>query len=407
MACAISVEGVSKAYRLYPRPGDRVRQLLAGRRRRYYSEAWALRDLTVAVPRGATVGVLGRNGSGKSTLLQLIAGVLQPTSGSLAVQGSVAAMLELGAGFHPDFTGRENVMVYGAVRGAPRAQVRSLMPDIERFAAIGEALDRPVRTYSAGMLMRLAFGAAVHIPADVLVIDELLAVGDAFFQSKCVAKLQELQAEGATLVVVSHDMSLVRSLCSEAMVLEQGRLLFHGDASEAAERYYKACAASEGSRDLPAFGTDGARRYGNGRARLRRYRVCGEDSPRAVRVESGSEVDVELEFEFSERMVDPIVGIMLKAPSGIELFGSNTWHRGVPVGECVPGDPRSVRFRFKALLHNGPYLLTMTICEPNPAAGIVYMDRHVDACLIEVSGGPAMHSGFCNLDTGVEVGGAS
>lgn len=411
---AVALQGVSKRYEIYPRPFDRLRQALSGGRRRYCTEVDALRDVSFSVARGTTMGILGRNGSGKSTLLQIIAGALKPSSGRVETAGTPSALLELGSGFHPDFSGRENVFIYGMLRGAARAEVERRFAAIEAFADIGEFMDRPISTYSTGMMMRLAFSAAVHLPADLLVIDEVLAVGDAFFQSKCVAKIKELHSRGATMIIVSHDMSLVRSLCSEAIVLDGGRLSYRGSASTAAEHYYQVCARANGAHELPAQSSAGVEdgppilwntlRYGSGKARLRRCAINGDSSPRIVQVESGAELRIELEYQFSEHVEQPIAGVMIKTPTGIEVYGTNTHYRDITMGRARAGDEISVTFQVEARLNNGPYLLTLTICELSHAGEIVYMDRFVDACLIQITGGPTRHAGFCNLVERIEVG---
>lgn len=217
----IEVCGLSKAYQIYDSPRDRLRQLLALRGRRYYREYIALRDVSFAIARGETLGVIGRNGAGKSTLLQLICGTLTPSAGTIAVRGRVAALLELGAGFNPEFSGRENIVVAGALYGLSRRQIEERMDRILAFAEIGEFVDQPVKTYSSGMYVRLAFAVIAHVDADVLVVDEALAVGDIYFQQKCMRFLRRFQEGGGTMLFVSHDTSAVMNLCRTAMWLRQ------------------------------------------------------------------------------------------------------------------------------------------------------------------------------------------
>ena len=227
---------LGKSYRMYDHPADRLRELL-GRGQRRGREFWALQDLDLTVEAGEAVGVIGRNGSGKSTLLQLICGLLQPTAGEIAVRGRVAGLLELGAGFNPDFTGRENVHLAGTILGLRREEIAERFDAIEAFAGIGSFIERPVREYSSGMYARLAFAVCAHVDVDILVIDEILAVGDAAFQQKCMRYMRRFQADGGTLLFVSHSEASVLSLCERAVWLDRGRLQADGPAREVCRRY--------------------------------------------------------------------------------------------------------------------------------------------------------------------------
>ncbi|HMQ13173.1 MAG TPA: ABC transporter ATP-binding protein, partial [Candidatus Competibacter phosphatis] len=232
----IEVNEVGKCYQIYEKPQDRLKQMLWRGRRRYYHEFWALRSMSFTVRRGQTVGVIGRNGSGKSTLLKMLCGTLAPTTGTLAVRGRVAALLELGTGFNPEFTGRENVYLNAAILGLDDAEIECYLPEILAFADIGEFIDQPVKTYSSGMAVRLAFSVAAHVRADILVIDEALAVGDMFFVQKCMRFLRKFQEHG-TLFFVSHDTAAVVNLCDYALWLEQGQVRESGPAKEVCEHY--------------------------------------------------------------------------------------------------------------------------------------------------------------------------
>ncbi len=232
----IDVNGVGKAYHMYERPSHRLWQALLGKRKSFYKDFWALREVSFSVSRGQTVGIVGRNGSGKSTLLQMIAGTLTPTEGQISVNGRVAALLELGSGFNPEFTGRENVLLNATILGLSRRQVEQRMPSILEFADIGEFIDQPVRSYSSGMSVRLAFAVIAHVDADILIIDEALAVGDAFFSQKCMRFLRDFQQRG-TLLFVSHDAAAVTNLCERAIWLEDGRMRLAGTSQEVIEAY--------------------------------------------------------------------------------------------------------------------------------------------------------------------------
>ncbi len=233
---AIRVDGLGKCYHIYTKPIDRLRQALARGTKRYYREFWALRDVSVTLRKGEALGIIGRNGSGKSTLLQIIAGTLAPTEGRVEVDGEVAALLELGAGFSREFTGRENVYMAGAIRGLSRARIDELFPAIVEFADIGDFIDQPVKTYSSGMYVRLAFAVSAHVLPDILIVDEALAVGDVFFQQKCHRFMAE-RLKGSTRILVSHDLRAIANHCERVIVIDRGRVVHEGAPREAIACY--------------------------------------------------------------------------------------------------------------------------------------------------------------------------
>jgi len=230
---AIRVSSLSKCYHIYDKPADRLKQTLLRGRRQYYREFWALKDVSFEVRRGEAVGIIGRNGSGKSTLLQLITGTIRPTTGEIEANGRIAALLELGSGFNPDFTGRENVYLNGALLGLTTEEINNRFDAITAFADIGQYIDQPVKTYSSGMLVRLAFAVQVQIEPDILIVDEALAVGDALFQKRCFQQIEKLVSNGTSLLFVSHDLDVVRLMCDRVMVLYLGRVAEIGPVGEA------------------------------------------------------------------------------------------------------------------------------------------------------------------------------
>ncbi len=234
----IAVRDLGRMYHLFNRPQDRLKQAFLWGRKQLYREFWALRNVSFELGRGQTLGIVGRNGSGKSTLLQILAGVLQPTTGEVKVNGRVAALLELGSGFNVEYSGRENVFLNGAILGVPRAQMAERFEEIERFAEIGEFIDQPVKTYSSGMFVRLAFAVTTCVDADVLLIDEALAVGDVFFRQKCYARLEMLRERGVSIVLVSHAMTDVEQFCRDGLLLHHGNVMYQGSSKEAVRRYY-------------------------------------------------------------------------------------------------------------------------------------------------------------------------
>lgn len=234
---AISVRGVSKAYQIYDKPTDRLKQMLFGSRRKYHEEFLALQDINFDVLKGETVGIVGRNGSGKSTLLQIICGTVTPTTGQVEKHGRISALLELGSGFNVEFTGRENVYLNGAILGLSRAEIDERFDHIAAFADIGDFIDGPVKHYSSGMFARLAFSVAIHVDPDILIVDEILAVGDAAFQRRCLAKFYEIREKGCTILFVSHDQYQVKSVCQRALYLDRGRQKMFGAAGRVIDQY--------------------------------------------------------------------------------------------------------------------------------------------------------------------------
>lgn len=254
----ISARNLTKTYRVFGHPGERLKQALTFGFGRYHKEFTAIRDVSFDIRKGETIGIIGRNGSGKSTLLQLICGILKPTSGSVQVNGRISALLELGAGFNPEFTGRENVYFQGTVMGMPKEEMDRLFEDIVAFADIGEFIDQPVRTYSSGMYVRLAFSVAVHVNPDILVVDEALAVGDTLFQRKCFDKIYEMQSRGISIIVVSHNPYQIERLCHKAVVLNKGAISSLRPAKEALALYQELVQQELG----PAAGTHAGFREG-------------------------------------------------------------------------------------------------------------------------------------------------
>ena len=248
----IVVQSVSKVYHLYRRPSDRIRELLPFSGKLHHRDFWALRDVSFSVAEGETLGVIGPNGSGKSTLLQILCGIIQPSGGRVSAEGRIAALLELGAGFNPEFTGRENVFMNGEIMGLSRAEVQRVFPDIAAFAEIGDFIDRPVKEYSTGMYVRLAFATAIHVEPDILIVDEALAVGDAVFSNRCIRKFEELKFKKVTVLFVSHDLGMVKQLADRAILMLDGRVAAEGKPSDVVNRYVGMVLAREERQEKPA-----------------------------------------------------------------------------------------------------------------------------------------------------------
>ncbi|MHB1036359.1 MAG: ABC transporter ATP-binding protein [Pirellulales bacterium] len=244
---AVAVRQLGKCYRIYDRPQDRLKQALYRGRRQYFREFWALRNVSFEIRRGETIGILGRNGSGKSTLLQLVCGTLTPTEGEIEIRGRVAALLELGAGFNPEFTGRDNVYTNAAILGLTKNEIDARYPAIVEFAELGQFIDQPVKTYSSGMYVRLAFAVAINVDPDILIVDEALSVGDARFQARCMTRIRQMQDGGVSILFVTHDLEACKRLCQRAYVLERGQVVHEGSADAMANWYWAMAIRPEGA----------------------------------------------------------------------------------------------------------------------------------------------------------------
>lgn len=403
---AISLRNVSKKYQLYDSLAQRVYEALHPFKRKYHREFWALHDVTLDIPQGATVGILGVNGSGKSTLLQLICSILHPTSGEVEVRGRVAALIELGAGFNPELTGRQNVEVNCAILGLDAAAIRSRLPEIEAFADIGDFFDQPVKTYSSGMFMRVAFSTAISVDPDILVIDEALSVGDARFQEKCFRKFRDFQSAGKTILLVTHDRSAVPRLCTHGLLFHQGRLVCMGSPKEVTDRYSylllhgstevspvaasqpaseKSGSASSGSSAAPtrpqvdaakqqhslasalqAFLQDSSTEdrcpsnptynknefaYGVGGARIIDYLVVGSGNFNPTEVRTGTRIEIYVRILFEKDVEAPLVGLSVKTQEGALIYGV---HSGWLEKTLAPAKAGAIRtFKFTLAMNLG------------------------------------------------------
>ena len=401
---AIRVQNLSKCYQIYDRPQDRLKQPIASRIQRllgrppknYYREFWALKDISFEIKRGETVGIIGRNGSGKSTLLQIICGTVSPTTGVVETNGRVAALLELGSGFNPEFTGRENIYMNAAVLGLSKEDVDARFNDIVAFADIGEFIDQPVKTYSSGMMVRLAFAVIAHVDADILVVDEALAVGDAFFSQKCMRFLRDFMKTG-TVLFVSHDTSSIKSLCSYAVWLEKGQMLQEGMPKEVCELYLEAFYEAQQGKssttklrafkktddslqtkdqrlefintsnlrnDLRIFKFDSdAASFGKGGAQIHDVRLLDESEHPLAWVVGGEKVTLRVIVHAYQDLDSPVIGFYVKDRLGQALFGDNTFlsYKEQPV-HCHQANELQADFTFyMPLLPAGEYSITVAI----------------------------------------------
>ncbi len=356
----LQVQNVSKVYRLYRRPADRLLELLPFSNHAP-SEFWALRDVSLNVERGEVLGVIGPNGSGKSTLLQIVSGILEPTRGRVVARGRIAALLELGAGFNPEFTGRENVYLNGEILGIARRDMEFVFPEIERFAEIGAFMDRPVKEYSTGMYVRLAFSTAIHVDPEILIVDEALAVGDAIFANRCIKKFVELKERKVTVLFVSHDLGLVKRLSDRAALMIDGRVAAFGNPSEVVNRYVGLVLERQEREtprgDLPKAGS--SFRHGDGASEIVSADLINVRGEAIRNLEPHETITIRVRAIARRDLEDPVVGVLIRNRLGIDVFGTNTRIEGVDLGNIPAGVTFEVEFTFDCLLTRQDYTLTV------------------------------------------------
>jgi ABC-type polysaccharide/polyol phosphate transport system ATPase subunit len=354
----VLVQNVSKRYRLYRRPADRLRELLPGSRPRH-TDFWALRDIGFTVEKGETLGVVGPNGCGKSTLLEIVSGILEPTTGRVVTRGRIAALLELGAGFNPEFTGRENVYLNGEIMGLGRAEIDKAMPSIEGFAEIGEFIERPIKEYSSGMYVRLAFSTAIHVDPEILIVDEALAVGDAIFANRCVRKFQELRERKITVLFVSHDLGLVKQLSDRAILLLHGRIEAQGTPNDVINRYIGLVLEKQQPQGKKEDRVRGSFRHGDGTSEILSVEIRSARGESVTSVASGEPITVRVRSRFHRAKSDPMVGILIRTRIGMEVYGTNTRIEQAGLGDFEAGDLLEVDFHIECWLTPQQYTLTV------------------------------------------------
>jgi ABC-type polysaccharide/polyol phosphate transport system ATPase subunit len=353
----VTVQHVSKIYRLWRKPWHRLAGPLAPAGSG--EEFWAVRDVSFRVEPGECLGLVGPNGSGKSTMLQMIAGVLAPTAGRVRCHGRVAALLELGAGFNPEFTGRENVRLSSEIMGLTRREVDVCFPAIEEFAGIGTFIDRPVKEYSSGMYLRLAFSTAIHVEPDVLIVDEALAVGDAIFANRCVRKFEEIRTRGVTVVFVSHDLGLVKRLCDRAILMWNGQAVCEGEPSHVVNHYVGRVLERQQA-DTPAGETalHGSHRHGDGVSRIESVDILSAEGRCVQTVLGGQPVRLRVRARYLRDCLKPMLGVLLRTRLGVEVFGTNTKVEGRELEAMRAGEVLEVDFVFPCLLAGQDYTVT-------------------------------------------------
>lgn len=369
---SITVSGLGKAYKQYPTRWSRLAEwLLPGRPPRHQLR-WVLRDLSFHIAPGEAVGIVGVNGAGKSTLLKLITGTVHPTTGQVHLSGRIAALLELGMGFHPDFTGRQNVIMAGQLLGHTADEMLASMAAIEAFAEIGDYIDQPVRVYSSGMQVRLAFSVATAHRPDILIVDEALSVGDAYFQHKCFDRIRQFGAAGTTLLFVSHDPGTIKSLCQRALLIADGQIVRDGVPADVLD-YYNALivpdAAQRALQALPGVAESGLR-SGDGRVRIRHAQWEVNARP-ALALVAGEPVRLRVQLQARDELTDFTIGLQVKDRLGNTVFGTNTFHLGCTLAPLAAGASRDYLFDIPQLtLGPSHYTLTLAVhAQDNHLAG--------------------------------------
>ncbi len=390
MPPAIRVDSVSKQYRIYDRPVDRLKESLTRGRWKTHREFWALSNISFEVEAGTTTGIIGPNGSGKSTLLQIITGTLEPTHGTVGHDGRIAALLELGAGFNPEFTGIENIFMNSALMGLSKAETEALLPEITSFAEIGDFIQQPLKTYSSGMYIRLAFATAIASSPDILIIDEALSVGDAVFQHRCTHRIKEMQEGGTTILFVSHDPGAIRALCSRAILLNRGRMEADGAPADVLDRYQKLimdreAAYAEGQLAMQRENSPPTEdaletatpkftyRHGNGDAEIVNVELLNGVRRPVKLVETGEPVHVRVRAVFHEDVDDPVYGFIIRNRHGIHLYGTNTRVQGLRGGLVKRGDTIETTFSFNCWLAPDLYSISIAVHSPT-AVSFDWMD---------------------------------
>ncbi|NJR69805.1 MAG: ABC transporter ATP-binding protein [Synechococcales cyanobacterium CRU_2_2] len=419
---AISLQNISKCFKRYHHPSDRLKELFFANHS-HAQEFWALKDINLSIPKGKTVGILGRNGSGKSTLLQIIAGTLTPTTGTVQVHGRVSALLELGSGFNPEFTGIENIFFNGQLLGLRKQEIEDKLDEIISFADIGDFIEQPVKTYSSGMFVRLAFAVAVNVSPEILIVDEALAVGDVSFQHRCMRRIRKLMDSGVTTLFVSHDAGAIKTLCNSAIMIHDGVIQRVGNPNQITTDYLRLMTEIEleieqrnGNNDLNAVvgevspeeytdtsivsrekshSQEKSQRIGSGKARIEEIRVFNGHGERASKdpvFAFGEEVAIITHLRAYTNLDSCIIGFFVCDKNGNEVIGSNTLEEGMPIGPVANSQTVVVSFKFKLPLRPGSYSLTVAGAESYNSVTFDWVDNAIVFQVLPPDTGKNVHA---------------
>lgn len=412
---AIKVENLSKLYKLYETPQDRLKESLHPLRKKYHREFYALNDVSFEIKKGDTVGIIGRNGSGKSTLLKTITGVLTPSSGSVAVEGKISALLELGAGFNPELTGIENVYFNGTLMGYTREQMDAKLDGILAFADIGDFVYQPVKTYSSGMFVRLAFAVAVNVDPEILIVDEALSVGDVMFQSKCMDRIKSMMRGGVTTLFVTHSMDSINTLCNHAILLESGRIFSQGKPQVVTLQYLQLIREQEHAAqallkagkqnaekvkashqmlkdEIREKTTDEDFRYGTGGARIVDFDMLDSQGNESTLIQSGEKWKVRIRVEFLEDVENPVIGCFISNVAGQRLLAIDMFRDdSSKIEPRRKGDLLEVELESTMMLNPGKYLLSIGVSDIRSLSDFTSLDARKNICAVEVYGKENFH----------------
>ncbi len=412
----ISLKNVSKCFQRYAHPVDKLKEILLPGESRT-SQFWALQDVNLEIEKGQTVGIVGRNGSGKSTLLQIIAGTLTPTTGEVVVRGRVSALLELGSGFNPEFTGRQNVFFNARLLGLTQQEIEDKFDEIAAFADIGDFIKQPVKTYSSGMFVRLAFAVAVNVEPEILIVDEALAVGDIVFQHRCMRRMRSMMDSGVTTLFVSHDSGAIKTLCNSAVMIDAGKIYQKGTPNDVIIKYMKLVTetelglitpdkvddnVSQTSSEPSAIAIKSTRR-GSRKALIedvRLFNYCGEEAEKSPVFGFNEQVKLLIEVQVYQQLQGCIIGFFVCDKNGNELIGSNTIEENQPIKKLSPGTKLQVEFTFKLPLRPSSYSLTIAGAENYTAMTFDWIDNAIVFQVLPPDTGKRIHA---LVDTPISV----
>lgn len=395
---AINVDNVSKIYRLYNKPSDRLKEALGFSKKKLYQEHYALNNVSFEVRKGETVGIIGTNGSGKSTILKIITGVLNPTQGNVSIQGRISALLELGAGFNIEYTGIENIYLNGTMMGFSEEEINAKMDDILSFADIGDFVHQPVKTYSSGMFVRLAFAVAINIDPEILIVDEALSVGDVFFQVKCYHKFEEFKKMGKTILFVSHDLGSISKYCDRVILLNKGVKEAEGKPKEIVDLYKQLMAQNDAPTDVPKTVVENNQQgmwkqylnnnpkfqdYGEKHGEIVDYAIIDETGKITSNIQKNTEFTIKMKVRFHKELQEPIFAFTIKDLQGTEVTGTNTMYEDIPVGPVKAGEERVIEFKQNMNLQGRDYMLSLG-CVGFFSNKFVVYHRLYDVCDIHV-----------------------
>ena len=406
---------LTKMYKLYDKPSDRLKEALGLTRKKLYREHYALHDVNFDIQEGECVGIIGTNGSGKSTILKIITGVLTPTEGEVKVNGRISALLELGAGFNMEYSGLENVYLNGTMIGFSKEEIDARLDDILDFADIGDFIHQPVKTYSSGMFVRLAFAVAINIDPEILVVDEALSVGDVFFQAKCYHKFEEFKKQGKTILFVSHDLSSVSKYCDRVILLNKGVKMDEGSPKQMVDLYKQLLVGQDPVKQQEEPGAPSKEEkgegnfqanpnmleYGNRMAEIIDFEVVDDKGVRSNTIEKGSSFRIRMKVRFNEDIQEPIMAYTFKNIKGTEITGTNTMFEKVQVEKSGKGDVCTATFTQEMNLQGGEYLLSFG-CTGYKDGDFTVFHRLYDACNITVVSAKNT-VGFYDMNSRVEI----